>query len=163
MNETLRIVIWLAALISGLTGYFVVLGVLFPRRVERTRDVLTTLPGRSLGIGVVNFLFFSVIAFILMALSENAGGALRVIALVPAVLIIGALAVAMSFGLTGTVNLIGERALPEASALKRTVWGTIFLGLACALPLVGWFLLLPYVGLTGIGAFIIGFFQRESS
>jgi hypothetical protein len=35
--------------------------------------------------------------------------------------------------------------------------------LPCALPLAGWFLILPYAGLMGIGAFILGFFQREGS
>ena len=162
MNEIVRVMIWLAVLILGLIGYFQVLGALFPKRVAKTQAIVASAPGRSLGIGAVNFAFFSVIALVLFQLSDNAGGLVKSIMTIPALIIIGALAIALSFGLAGAVSVVGERVLPEASALKRSVWGTIFLGLACALPFVGWFLMLPYVGLVGIGAFIIGFFQRES-
>jgi hypothetical protein len=39
----------------------------------------------------------------------------------------------------------------------------VVLSFACALPVVGWFLLFPYVGFVGIGAFILGLFQRENN
>jgi len=58
-------------------------------------------------------------------------------------------------------GLIGERILPDLPAWKQLPWGTVCLALACALPFVGWFLLLPYVGFIGIGAVILGFFQRD--
>jgi hypothetical protein len=48
------------------------------------------------------------------------------------------------------------------SAWKRNLWSAVILCIACALPFVGWFLLLPYVAFTGIGATILGFFQRAS-
>jgi len=60
-------------------------------------------------------------------------------------------------------NLIGERIFPDLSISKQTIWGTACLSLACALPFVGWFLLLPYVGLTGIGAVILGFLQSRTT
>jgi sorbitol-specific phosphotransferase system component IIBC len=60
-------------------------------------------------------------------------------------------------------NLLGERIFPDQSAWKQTIWGTVILSFACALPIVGWFLLLPYVGFVGIGAFILGLFQRENN
>jgi hypothetical protein len=37
----------------------------------------------------------------------------------------------------------------------------VILCIACALPFVGWFLLLPFVAFTGIGATILGFFQKS--
>jgi hypothetical protein len=163
MNEFYRLILWLAALISGLIGYFLVLGALFSKRTAKTQAAIAAMPNRALGIGAVNFVFFSVIAFILFSVSDSAGGVVRVILTIPALAIIAALVVALSFGLAGVVNVVGERVLPEASSLKGTIWGTVFLGLACALPFVGWFLMLPYVGLVGIGAFIIGFFQRGSN
>ncbi len=163
MNEILRVTLWIAVSIACLIGYFLALGAFFSRRVAKTQFMIGTAPGRSLGIGLVNFVFFSVIAFVLFQLSEGAGGALGVILSIPALLITAALGVALSFGLAGMVNVIGERVLPEASALKRSAWGTAILSLACALPLAGWFLMLPYAGLMGIGAFILGFFQREGS
>ncbi len=161
MNDFYRVILWLAALISGLIGYFVVLGALFSKQASKTQAVIVSMPNRALGIGAVNFIFFSVIAIILFSISQGTDGLLQVILTILAVLITTALVIALSFGLAGVANVIGERALPEASALKRAVWGTVFLGLACALPLVGWFLIFPYVGLVGIGAFIIGYFQRQ--
>jgi hypothetical protein len=163
MNDIVRAFLWIVLLLAGLAGYFVVLEALFAKRVARTRALAASAPGRSFGIGAVNFVFFSVIAVILFSASDGASGVLRALLTFPALLIVAVLATALSFGLAAVAVLVGERALPEATALKRSIWGTVFLGLACALPLAGWFLLLPYAGLTGIGAFILGFFQRESS
>lgn len=163
MNDFYRVILWLAALISGLIGYFVVLGALFSKQSSKTQAAIVSMPNRALGIGAVNFIFFSVIAIILFSISQGTDGLLQVILTILAVLITAALVIALSFGLAGVANVIGERALPEASPLKRGVWGTVFLSLACALPLVGWFLMFPYVGLVGIGAFIIGYFQRQSN
>ena len=66
------------------------------------------------------------------------------------------------FGLSSVVNMVGERVMPEQSLLKRTFWSTLLLCLASALPLVGWFLLLPYLLAIGIGGVILGFFQKDS-
>jgi sorbitol-specific phosphotransferase system component IIBC len=77
-------------------------------------------------------------------------------------IIIVLLTVMLSFGLTAASSFIGERVLPDASSLKQNFWGTVVLCFACALPFVGWFLLLPYIGFVGIGAFILGIFQREA-
>jgi hypothetical protein len=49
------------------------------------------------------------------------------------------------------------------SPALRTAYGAVILALACALPFIGWFGLLPYAGLLGIGAFILSFFQRQHS
>jgi hypothetical protein len=40
--------------------------------------------------------------------------------------------------------------------------GTLILSLACGLPFVGWFLLLPYILIIGVGAAILGFFQKSA-
>jgi sorbitol-specific phosphotransferase system component IIBC len=60
------------------------------------------------------------------------------------------------------VGVLGEKMFSSAESLKRTIWGSVLLTLACALPFVGWFLLFPYVALTGFGAVILSFFQREA-
>ena len=99
---------------------------------------------------------------VLFSVAENTDGAIQVILTIPALLIAALLTIILSFGLAGMVNLVGERIMPEHSSLKKTVWGTVLLTFACALPFVGWFLLLPYVAFLGFGAVILGFFQRES-
>jgi hypothetical protein len=120
-----------------------------------------TMPGRSFGVGLVNFAFFGVIAVVLFSVAENAGSFVKVILTIPALMITAALVIMLGFGLAGMVNLLGERILPEVASWKRTAFGTAILSFACALPFAGWFLLFPYAGFTGIGAFILGLFQRD--
>lgn len=161
MSDIARLVIILFLLLVGISAYFLVLNALFVARLTRTRTIVQSMPGRSFGIGFVNFIFFAVIAMVLLAVAENAGDLLQVVLTVPAVVILGILAILLSFGLAGMANLIGERIFSELPVWKQSLWGTICLTLACALPFVGWFLLLPYVGFIGIGAVILGVFQRN--
>ena len=161
MSDILRLFFIIVLLTIGLAAYFLVVGVLFANRVTKTQRVINQIPGRSFLVGLVNFLFFGVIALILFSVADGAGGVLKGILMIPALLITVMLAVILSFGLAGMVDILGERVFPEHSAWKKTLWGTVILTFACALPFVGWFLLLPYAALLGFGAVILGFFQRE--
>ena len=161
MSDIVRLFLILLLLIAGLAAYFLVLNALFGSRVTRTRSIAQSMAGRSFGIGLVNFLFFTVIALVLLSIAENAGPFIRGVLTIPAIIILALLAIALSLGLAGMSNLIGERIFPDLPAWKQTLWGTVCLSLACAVPFIGWFLLLPYVGFVGIGAVILGFLQRE--
>ncbi len=162
MTDILRLFFIIILLTIALAAYFLVLGTLFTNRAAKTQHVITAMPGRSFGVGLVNFLFFGVIAVVLFSLAENVGNFVKVILITPALLITSALTIMLGFGLTGMVNLLGERILPEVTSWKQTIFGTMILSFACALPFVGWFLLFPYVGFVGIGGFILGLFQRDS-
>ncbi|MBC7878917.1 MAG: hypothetical protein H7Y59_17225 [Anaerolineales bacterium] len=162
MNDIFRLFFIVTFLTISLTAYFLILDALFTNRAAKTQRVLTAMPGRSFGVGLVNFLFFGVIALVLFSLAENAGSFIKVILTLPALLITAVLAIMLSFGLAGMSNLLGERIFPEVTLWKRTLVGTAILSFACALPFVGWFILLPYAGFMGIGAFILGLFQRET-
>jgi hypothetical protein len=145
-----------------LVAYLLTAQVLFPMRVGKTKMIIQNMPGRSFGVGLVNFSFFFIVAIILISISEKIDTEfIKGIVILPGLLIIGFILVMLTFGLAGMVNHIGERIITEASPWKQTIWGSVCLCLACALPFAGWFLLLPYVGFTGIGAFILGVFQRE--
>jgi hypothetical protein len=161
MNEIVRVTLWIVVLTAGLTGYFLAIGALFAKRVTQARALIAAAPGRSFGVGLVNVAFFSVIVVVMLGVVEGAAGGLRAALSIPAVLIAAGLVVALSFGLTAMTGLIGERLLPQSGALQQSVWGTIVLSLGCTLPFAGWFLLLPYSGLTGAGAFLLSFFQRD--
>ena len=163
MTDIFRLSFIIILLTIALAAYFLVIGALFTNRVANTQRVITAMPGRSFGVGLVNFAFFGVIALVLFSVAGNAGDFIRFILTVPALLITAILAIMLSFGLAGMSNLLGERIFPDQSAWKQTIWGTVILSFACALPIVGWFLLLPYVGFVGIGAFILGLFQRENN
>jgi hypothetical protein len=163
MSDIVRLFLILLLLIAGLISYFLVVNALFPSRVTRARSLAQSMPGRSFGIGLVNFLFFAVIALVLLSVAENAGPFIKGVLTIPAMIIIVFLAIALSLGLAAMSSLIGERIFPDLSISKQTIGGTACLSLACALPFVGWFLLLPYVGLTGIGAVILGFLQSKTT
>jgi hypothetical protein len=92
----------------------------------------------------------------LLALSEWTR--LRILG-VPTLLVVAAAALAICFGLGGVTQLVGERLLPERGPALRQAAGALAAGLACALPFVGWFVLLPYLLLLGLGAFILSFFD----
>jgi hypothetical protein len=162
MSDIARLLVIIILLVVGVSAYFLVLHALFSARLVRTKVIAQTMPGRSFGIGLVNFLFFSVIAMVLLAVAENAGAFFKAVLSIPAVIILAFLAIVLSFGLAGMSNLIGERILPELPVWKQMLWGTVCLTLACALPLVGWFLLLPYTGLIGFGSVILGGFRRDN-
>ena len=161
MSDIFRLLFAIILLTIGLVAYFLVMNALFAPRIERTKSVAQSMPVRSAGIGLVNFVFFAVIAIVLLSVAESTGPFIRSILIIPAVVILAALSFVLSLGLVAMSNLIGERIFPNFSAWKQTLWGTVCLGLACALPFVGWLLLLPYVGFVGIGAVILGFLQRE--
>ncbi len=162
MSEILRIFVVILILTLGLVAYFLTANALFPQRVAKTKTIASITPGRSFGIGLVNFTFFSIIAIVLISISEKIGnGFFKGAILLPALIIIAIIVIMLTFGLTGIANQVGERILPDALPWKQIVWGAVCLCFACALPLAGWFLLFPYIGFVGIGAFILGIFQRE--
>ena len=162
MTDILRMLFVILLLTASLAAYFLVIGALFPKRVEKTQRAIHQFTARSFGVGFVNFLFFGVIAIVLFSVAENASGFLKGILTIPALVITGLLALLITFGLSSVVNELGARLFPEHTTWRRTLWGTVVLSFACALPFVGWFLLLPYVSLVGIGAVIVGFFQRDT-
>ena len=161
MSDIFRLILALILLTLGLAAYFLVINALFPQHVRKTILNSQSMPARSFGIGLVNFVFFFVIAAVLLSIAENAGPFIRSILTIPALIILAFLAMVLSLGLVGMSNLIGERLFPDFPGWRQTIWGTVCLSFACALPFVGWFLLLPYVGFVSIGAVILGFFQRD--
>jgi sorbitol-specific phosphotransferase system component IIBC len=162
MTDILRFLLIIILLTVGLTAYFLVVGVLFTGRVEKTQRVIQQMSGRAVGVGLVNLLFFGVIAIVLFSIANTTSGLVSGILIFPALLITAFLAVLLSIGLAGLANIMGEKLFSELSGLRQKIWGSVLLSLACALPFVGWFLLFPYISFVAIGAVILGFFQRDS-
>jgi len=161
MTDILRIFFIVILLTITLAAYFLVIGALFTSRVTKTQAIINQTSGRAFGLGLVNFLFFGLIAFVMLSLAENAGPFFKGVLTIPALLILTFLTVLLSLGLTGMVTVLGERLFSDMSLWKRNIWSAVILCFACALPFVGWFLLLPYIGFVSIGASILGFFQRS--
>ncbi len=154
MNELLGLS---AAVVLGsltLTAFFLVVNALFPNRVARTRAMADASPSRAFGVGVLNWIFLSALAFTFFVLSDNLGFTLFSI---PGTLVLAVIAIGLIFGLAGLVQLVGERLAPSQGPAARTIWGSLALSLACATPVVGWFALLPYAAIVGLGAFVLSF------
>ena len=163
MDQLFRIVITFILLVLPLFGFFTVMNVLFTKRVSKTQYSLQQTRGRSFWIGLVNVLFFVPISLLLFSLGDITTGPLKVIIMFPALFLLAVILGVASFGLMSMVNMIGESLMPDQPLVKKTFWGTVLLSLACAVPFVGWFLLLPYISILGVGAVILGFFQRETN
>lgn len=161
MTETFRIFFLIILLTISLASYFLVISAFFVKRVSKTQNVINQTPGRSFGLGLVNFLFFSAIIFALFAIAENTGNFVKGLLTVPAFIILAFLISLLSIGLTAMVKVMSERMFPDLTAWKQMLWGSVILCFACALPFVGWFLLIPYVMFIGIGATILGFLQKS--
>jgi hypothetical protein len=148
------------ALVFGnlfLIAFILSLGALFPGRLAQTRLVADLMPGRAFTIGLVNALFFTAIALTVSGLADWSGVELLRL---PALLVVSALGLGLSFGLAAVALLVGERLRPGAEAVRRAAWGALALSLGSSLPFVGWFALLPYAACLGLGALIISFFYR---
>ena len=139
-----------------LVGLFLVLGAFFPVRLARTHRLTLELPGRSLLVGIVNFLFFGALAFVFLQWAKNGAGLFNLLA----VLLVALLCIGVTFGLTAAAETVGERLAPKATGIWKSAAGAALLSLACAFPLLGWFGLLPYAALQGLGGFILSFFLR---
>ena len=161
MNDILRLLIIVILLTISLAAYFLVIGTLFTTRVEKTQRVINAMPARAFGVGLVNVLFFGVIAVVLFSIAESANGFLKGILTIPALVIAALLMILLSLGLTGMVNSFSAKLFADVILWRRNLWGAVILCLACALPFVGWLLLFPYLGFVGVGAVILSFFQRE--
>lgn len=161
MSGLLQIFILILPLTVSLVAYFLAVQVLFPTRVGKTKAIIQSMPGRSFGVGLINFFFFFIVALILISIADRVDIFIKGVFMLPGLLIIGFILIMLTFGLAGVVNHVGEIILPQASPWKQSSWGTACVSLACVLPFAGWFLLFPYVGFVGIGAFILGVFQRE--
>lgn len=155
MTELMRF-LWLIALEVALVALLALCDAMLPGALARTRRTLVAQPGWSFVVGLVNVTFFGVVAAALLA----PGG---VIALIGGTIATALLAL-IAIGLAAAARIVGERLRPEATdPLRQLLTGGAALVLAASVPLVGWFVVLPFAGLAGFGAFLIGLVQRRAA
>lgn len=161
MTDLFRFTLIIILLTITFASYFLVIHALFANRVGKTQTVIDQTPGRSFGLGMVNFLFFGSIAFVLLSIAENTGPFIKGLLTIPALLILTFLIALSSIGLTSMVKVLSERIFPDLNSWKQIVWGSVVLCFAGALPFVGWFLLIPFILFISIGAAILGIVQKS--
>jgi hypothetical protein len=155
-------IIILSAVLGGtmIAAFFAVLNVLFGGIVEKAAMAAEDTPGRAFMVGVVNIIFLGIISMGFIALSRAVGADfLQIPSLVVGVFLV----VCLVFGLAGMAKLVGARLASESGENFRIALGGLALTFACATPYVGWFGLLPYLMLRGVGGLILGVFSRPVS
>jgi hypothetical protein len=143
----------------ALVALFGVMAALFPRSLARTRRAVDQTPGWCLGLGVVNAVFLAGVGLAFVGLADGLGApVLRV----PGLVAFSLLAIFLTFGLSAVAQLTGSRLFPQRSAAARVLLGGGMLTLASLTPFVGWFGVLPYAMLVGLGGFILSWFRKPA-
>lgn len=158
MDQLIGLLVAIPLLGATLVGLFVVMNALFTPWIARTCQAAETQATRSFLVGLVNLVFVGALISAVIALADNTG---LDFVIVLAILLAAALAIATTFGLAAMVQVVGARLVPGGQGLRPGIWGTIALMLGCLTPYVGWFGLLPYVAIRGLGAFVLALFGKR--
>ncbi|HEY9152766.1 MAG TPA: hypothetical protein VIN60_07765 [Anaerolineales bacterium] len=148
---------------AGLISIFIVIGLLFPKPVERTRLALAASPGRSFLLGLINLLCVGALDAVCIWLAQLVSGVKVIsgILIIVAGLITLVLALLAFLGLASFANLLGHHISESSHEFHRTMRGGVLLILAGFTPFIGWFAFTPLVVLTGLGAAIQTVFSRQ--
>ena len=130
---------WLAVL-----GYWLMFEALFPRLVAKSCRAYEVRPLRNILVGAA-----VAIPGVLLGLGlASNGGPLQLVGVV----ILMVLVLVGLLGSTGLVRLMGYRFIEgEGAVWSRTLRGGSVLGATFLLPLIGWFIVLPLVLVSGLG------------
>ena len=147
---------------GGITiiALFSALILLFPTPIEKTRQNIENSLGRSLLLGLVNFIFFALIAALLISVAENSGNLLGALFYLLAGIILLGLIIFSLLGLTAFANLFGERMGVGKSPFESNLRGGALLLLAGLAPYIGWFIFTPLILWTGFGAAISAILRK---
>jgi glucan phosphoethanolaminetransferase (alkaline phosphatase superfamily) len=155
----------LVILVGGLSllALFAALVLLFPKQIMRTQLVLENTGGRSLLLGLVNFIFFGLLVILGVWLAQKTSGVLAGIFILLSGVIALAIAVLMLTGLVALAQLLGVRIGDETTPFRTILRGGGLLLLAGLAPYLGWFLFAPLAAWGGLGAAIQALVLRRKS
>ncbi len=140
--------------LGAFIALFLLLQLLFPKRLVSIQAKAEGRPKRSFWLGAVNTLFFATLSLSFFAIGDQ----VKFFSL-PAFAVISVYTVGLILGLGGMAQLIGLRFLPDKNPHLQGIWGAAILLLASLAPFVGWFLFLPYLIFRGLGAVVISYYQ----
>lgn len=147
MADVYTVTFSLIGILLSLPALFVALNLLMPNVTERVQTRLEHTPGRSFVLGVPMTAAFA----LFIAVASQVPGVGQALAIIAAVLFMGLGTV----GGAGLTRLLGDRIRPLArpnSRLTNLVRGAVIYELAALTPIVGWFLFVPFAGITAVGA-----------
>lgn len=139
-------------ILLSVPALLVALNLLLPKATTHAYTRLKHTPIKSFGLGLpVTFVF---VLWILIT-AQAGSGALRALAFVAAFVGMGV----GSIGGAGMARLLGERLGDMSnpnSKMTNLVRGAVVYEMACLVPLVGWFVFIPLVGISAMGAAVFG-------
>jgi MFS family permease len=142
---------------AGLAACVVLCNALFPDFVRRARDQATQHTRRAFVIGLINWLFFGLIALALLGARFTP---LRVVGVIVATIVLTFIAL----GATVIALWVGERLRPnDPSVTRQVLAGIVTLEVAEIVPFVGWIVVPLFSTSIGLGAVILALFQRKKS
>jgi hypothetical protein len=145
---------------AGLISICTILSLLLPAPARRTRRALEEGLGRSLLLGLVNFLFAGVLVALLLW-PTRVGGVIAGIFVFLAGLVALAAAALILLGLEALTAVLGDRTGKTKTPVATHVRGGVLLLLACLTPYFGWFVVTPLALWTAMGAAVRALFQRD--
>jgi len=147
MNDIIGVILIVILSSTALTALLTVLTYLLPTRIKKLEQIMVAQPRRTFLIGLVNGLFFGIIAAWLTDFGDF-GGLLGALILL---LLLGLTAV----GLSSLVHLLRNRIYPrEENGVKSTMKTTVLMIIGALTPVVGWFVFTPALLFIGLGAAI---------
>ena len=136
-----------------LVAFFLILDALFAGLVAGIARSAEEKPGKAFWVGLINLVFLAAVAIGLISLTETT--ALGLVVAIPGLIISIFVVAGIVLGLGGMMRLIAGLVFPGKDGWKSKASSAGMMTLGCLAPYVGWFGLLPYLGLRGFGAFIL--------
>ena len=152
MDQGIAIIFIAIGVAISLVAFFTVVNVVFSTLVTKMEEKSDESPGRSFFLGLLNTAFIAVLSLALWSIAENSG--IGILA-VPSLILLALFAIGVIFGGTALVRTIGKRLYPDREERTQMLRGGLITLLACTVPYIGWFILLPYLLLRGFGAFLM--------
>jgi MFS family permease len=140
---------------AGLAALAVLCNALLPDFIRRARDQAAQRTRRAFLVGLINFVFFGLIA---LALLSARFAPIKVVGVIVATIVLTFLVL----GASVNALWIGERLRPnDTSVTRQVIAGIVTVELAEMYPLVGWIVVPLFLASIGLGAVILALFQRK--
>jgi hypothetical protein len=157
MADVLKILLLIVGTLAVYIGYWLAAQSLFPAMVERSREQYRA---RPVGITLLGFVVLVPLLLIGLFLGKAGHPLPKLLGLCCSVppLVLGLV------GAAGLAQLIGlglPSSLDEQQPWRRTSRGGIVLCLTFLLPVFGWFILMPWAVVSGLGAFVLSAGRRS--
>jgi hypothetical protein len=159
MADILFYFLIITGLYLALISYWLVAEALFPDFVESCRLKYETSPLASTGVGLI------VAAIILVlggGIAAHVGNPLFKMLGLSLIFIIILMGFVGSTGLCRQIGLGLGSPNDEAQPWRRVLRGGVVLGLTFLLPFVGWFAVMPWALVSGLGVFVRAWLMRRA-